>query len=375
MGPRDATPGCRPVGRCIGLTSSRRRLVRPALMAATLTVAAVFLAPKASEAIGALRQLGGIRPSWIILALLGELVSLACFSGVTYLLIEPSKRPVLRRVIRVDAVSVALSHAVPVGSAAGTALGSELLADEGSGLPQAGFAKISQSFLSGLLLQLMLWGALALELIVASPSSTYVGLACLSALPAVGVVIFGWLLIRRPDVVGRMATALLGRLPHVKEATVARIVQGASDRARRLVLRPATLGWVILLSLGNWAFDEFSMWASLRAFGHTCGIVELTLAFSVAQVAASLPISPGGLGVVEGSLVPLLVGFGTAPSVAVLGVLLWRLFNYWMPLPVGGAAYLLILNERHHNGGAVRPVMVEKERGLGGAGIGRRTAA
>jgi hypothetical protein len=344
-------------------------------MAATLTVAAVFLAPKASEAIGALRQLGGIRPSWIILALLGELVSLACFSGVTYLLIEPSKRPVLRRVIRVDAVSVALSHAVPVGSAAGTALGSELLADEGSGLPQAGFAKISQSFLSGLLLQLMLWGALALELIVASPSSTYVGLACLSALPAVGVVIFGWLLIRRPDVVGRMATALLGRLPHVKEATVARIVQGASDRARRLVLRPATLGWVILLSLGNWAFDEFSMWASLRAFGHTCGIVELTLAFSVAQVAASLPISPGGLGVVEGSLVPLLVGFGTAPSVAVLGVLLWRLFNYWMPLPVGGAAYLLILNERHHNGGAVRPVMVEKERGLGGAGIGRRTAA
>jgi uncharacterized membrane protein YbhN (UPF0104 family) len=53
-----------------------------------------------------------------------------------------------------------------------------------------------------------------------------------------------------------------------------------------------------LWSVLNWAFDLLALWAALRAFGHPPDLVLLAIGFCVAQVAASIPISPGGLGVV-----------------------------------------------------------------------------
>jgi hypothetical protein len=58
--------------------------------------------------------------------------------------------------------------------------------------------------------------------------------------------------------------------------------------------------------------------------------------------------------------VPLLIGFGTSFTVAVLGVLCWRLVNYWLPMPIGGVAYLGILagrrRERRRDGDPPAPV-------------------
>jgi uncharacterized membrane protein YbhN (UPF0104 family) len=51
-------------------------------------------------------------------------------------------------------------------------------------------------------------------------------------------------------------------------------------------------------------------------------------------------VTPGGLGVVD-SLAPLLlVSFGVTRSVATLGVLAWRLVNFWLPIPAGAIAYV-----------------------------------
>jgi hypothetical protein len=36
----------------------------------------------------------------------------------------------------------------------------------------------------------------------------------------------------------------------------------------------------------------------------------------------------------------LLVSFGLTRSVATLGVLAWRLVNFWLPIPTGAAAYI-----------------------------------
>ncbi|MDQ6797492.1 MAG: hypothetical protein M3011_05615, partial [Actinomycetota bacterium] len=37
---------------------------------------------------------------------------------------------------------------------------------------------------------------------------------------------------------------------------------------------------------------------------------------------------------------PSLVGFGTPRGVALLGVAAWRLFNFWLPIPIGAGTYL-----------------------------------
>jgi uncharacterized protein (TIRG00374 family) len=77
----------------------------------------------------------------------------------------------------------------------------------------------------------------------------------------------------------------------------------------------------------------------LAAYGHRVNPLGLFVAYGLANLLATLPISPGGLGIIEGVLIPSLVGFGTPQAVAVLGVVSWRLFEFWAPIPVAGVAY------------------------------------
>ena len=51
-------------------------------------------------------------------------------------------------------------------------------------------------------------------------------------------------------------------------------------------------------------------------------------------------MTPAGLGVVDSVTPLLLVSFGITRSVATLGVLAWRLVNFWLPIPAGAIAYV-----------------------------------
>jgi hypothetical protein len=78
----------------------------------------------------------------------------------------------------------------------------------------------------------------------------------------------------------------------------------------------------------------------VAAFGRFVNPVELFAAYGIANVAGALPVTPGGLGVVDSIAPLLLVSFGVTRSVATLGVLGWRLVNFWLPIPVGAIAYV-----------------------------------
>ena len=80
--------------------------------------------------------------------------------------------------------------------------------------------------------------------------------------------------------------------------------------------------------------------AFIAAFGSTVNPIELFAAYGIANVAGALPLTPGGLGVVDSAAPLLLVGFGVTRSVATLGVLAWRLVNFWLPIPVGALSYV-----------------------------------
>jgi uncharacterized protein (TIRG00374 family) len=251
------------------------------------------------------------------------------------------------RIFRIDMVTIALSHAVPAGSAAGTALGYGLLAEEGVGRLESAFVKVSQSLLSGLLLQLLLGLALALQLAIYGPDPTTIGVAAAGTVLIVLAVGTTWMIACREPAMRKLARGMLRRIRRIRPDGIDRVVSELSARTRSLLTAPGRLLWTCGWSIGNWILDLLCLWASLRAFGSPPDIVLLTAAFCVVQVAAAIPISPGGLGVVEGSLIPILIGVGTSSPTAVLGVFVWRLFNYWLALPAGAAAYLAIVVERH----------------------------
>jgi uncharacterized protein (TIRG00374 family) len=316
--------------------------IRWLLLAVVLLVASAVLAPKFQEAARAFHQLHGLRMRWFVVSLLGELASLLAFSVVTWSLLDARGRPPFHRLVLVDVTTVAMSHAVPAGSAAGTALGYELLEAEGVGGVEAGFAKVTQSLISGILLQFLFGIALALQVVTYGPTSSNIGLAAAGAVMVVLVVGFSYLLAFHPHVIRTVAGTLLGWIPKVPMDKVGEAIEELSERMRELMHSPRRMLWISLWSMGNWVFDLLSLWAALKAFGASANLVVLTVAFCVSQVAASIPISPAGLGVVESALVPLLAAFGIATDVAVLGTLLWRLFNYWLPFPLGLAAYVTI---------------------------------
>lgn len=77
----------------------------------------------------------------------------------------------------------------------------------------------------------------------------------------------------------------------------------------------------------------------IRAFGPTLNPVDVIVAFCLANILAVIPITPGGLGFVEATLIATLVGFSLDSSTAAIAVVTYRLAQFWMPIPLGAISY------------------------------------
>jgi hypothetical protein len=102
------------------------------------------------------------------------------------------------------------------------------------------------------------------------------------------------------------------------------------------------LGWLEAfgLALANWVYDAATLVVCLFALGTGVPWRGILVAYSLTQIAASIPITPGGLGVVEGSLAALLVAYGLPPGEALTATFLYRLVSFWGLVPIGWATWV-----------------------------------
>ena len=96
----------------------------------------------------------------------------------------------------------------------------------------------------------------------------------------------------------------------------------------------------LLLSTGRLAFDFGTLLACVRATGVKPNPSLILLAYAVAGLLALIPITPGGLGIVEAGLSALLILAGVPGVDAVVATLAYRIISYWLPILVGPFAYL-----------------------------------
>jgi uncharacterized protein (TIRG00374 family) len=87
-----------------------------------------------------------------------------------------------------------------------------------------------------------------------------------------------------------------------------------------------------------WAFQVAVLWAAFRAFGEAPPLAVITQAFFVGMFGNLLPM-PGGVGGVEGGMIAAFVAFGVDGGLAVVAVLVYRAFTFWLPLIPGVIAY------------------------------------
>jgi uncharacterized protein (TIRG00374 family) len=96
---------------------------------------------------------------------------------------------------------------------------------------------------------------------------------------------------------------------------------------------PAILG-----SLAYWGFNIAVLWASFRAFGESPPWAVVVMGYTVGMLGNLLPL-PGGVGGVDGGMIGAFIAFGVDDGLAVVAVLTYRAFAFWLPTIPGAIAF------------------------------------
>lgn len=137
----------------------------------------------------------------------------------------------------------------------------------------------------------------------------------------------------------RAALRASARVVRWPRGDVAASIDGVINRLTAVRLDGRAVGAVGGWAMANWVLDCACLVLAFLAVHSAVPWRGLLLAYGAGQLAANLPITPGGLGVVEGSLTIALVAFGGAETSTVAAVLLYRIMSFWSELPVGWAVW------------------------------------
>lgn len=313
--------------------------VRRSLVLVALALLVEYLV--VPELIGASRDLyllGRIRVGWAVASLGLEALSLLCYGLLTRAVLTRKRHPGLWTLLRIDLAAAAVAHVVPAGTLGSAGIGYRLFTAEGISPVDTGVMMATKGIGSTLVLNVLLWVSLVVSVPLAGFRPIYLSVAILGAVLLLAVTVLALGVTRGTERVSRLLGTVGRRIPKVEDR-LERAVVHASGALRATAADRRVIYESLLWASLNWLLDAASLWCFVAAFGRAVDPVELFAAYGIANVAGALPITPAGLGVVDSVAPLLLVSFGVTRNVATLGVLGWRLVNFWMPIPAGAAAY------------------------------------
>lgn len=287
----------------------------------------------------ALEELSSVSPLLLAIGLLLQVMALLCYSLLTKAALgEAGHQISRRRLFRIQMSTKALANIVPGGSAAGPALGYRLMTLSGVDGPSAGFALATSGLVSAVVLNLLLWFGLIVSIPIRGVNKGW-GVAALAGI--IVMLIAALLVLGLMDGQGRAEKVLrwIARKVNLNEDRAGAAVRQVALRLDDLATDRQLLARVAAWALANWLFDAASLWVFLRAFGVSLDPDALIIVFGVVNVLQVIPITPGGLGIVEGAYALQLAAFGVPKTVATLGVASYRIGQYWLPTLLGGLLY------------------------------------
>ena len=301
----------------------------------------VLLFLRRGDLASALDQLRGANRTWLAASVLVEFSSFLLFSELQHHVLRLAGTPIRRRsLLAVTFANNAISNTVPGEPAVSSAYRYRFYRHRGASSATAGWAIFTALIsLSIGMAVLVLFGVLVA--LLASSSDAAAGAAMLAIFIVIGSL---FLLVRR-DLLLRGGHRLVGflstHLGHPRPE-LARRIEGALARMADIPLSAGGLLSAAILGLAVWGASFGCLLCSFKAVGATIPWSGVLLAFGVAQVIGSIPIVPGGIGIVEGSLSVVLVAYGTSRSSALAVALTYRLVNFWLFVLVGWVAVALL---------------------------------
>ena len=329
------------------------RIAAASVALASVTALAVAGVAERASVADSFTVLGHLHWLWIPAALLLEFASMAAFAIMLRRLLAAGGasvgiRPMLATAYAANAVSVSVPLA---GPALATAFTFRRFTRQGADAPLVGWSLLAGGVISSAAAVLIVvGGGLAAGNILVTAVTVPGGVL------AVAVLVAAVVAMRRPrlrDALERLAGWMLrqgSRMLRRPAADPGRTIRAWAQRLGSLQLPPS--GWITAtgLALANWLADAAVLAVSIRATGATVPWHDLLLVYSSGIAAQSLNITPGGLGVTEGSLSLALVATGLGTGQALAAALLYRFASFWLVALAGWLIVFWLRHPRAHRG-------------------------
>ena len=323
-----------------------KRVARPLVSVAVIVVVFVGVLPQVADFGDVWRQVRAMTPL--------EVAGLGLAAGwnlLTYLFVIVPASPGLTypQAFVMTQSTTAVSNSVPGGAAVGIGLTYAMYSSWGFSKADSALAILVSGVWNNfakLGMPLLALALLALQGDASAPRVT-AGVAGIGML-AGGIGVFA-LMLRSDDAARRVGT----------------VAERVASRLRRLARRPPLEGWGeaaagfrgqtvrllrqawLRLTLGT-VVSHLSLYLvlllALRNVGvseRSVGWVEVLAVFAFIRLLSALPVTPGGLGVVELGLTAGLVAAGGDEAKVVAAVLVYRALTYLLPIPLGMATYVV----------------------------------
>ncbi len=295
--------------------------------------------PKPAEVWGALLTADWM---WVLIAAVAMATSIFAFAEQQRQLLAAFDTRISRRRITVITLGgTALTNSLPAGAAVSAGYSFAQYRASGANRSTAATVMVLSGLLSIGSLAVMYFmvigaatGTAFITLLKGNP--VVFGLIGAATLGLVALYVKRWIR-GRPEHIADRDTPRLDRFERrsPKLGALARDGLETVRQARLVRLRYLTLaiGWSLL----KWATEAVCLLASCWAFDIQTDLVKLSVVYLSVQLVRQVPLTPGGIGLVEAALLAGLVSSGASHGPAAAAVLIYRLLSAWVIIPIGFA--------------------------------------
>jgi putative heme transporter len=241
---------------------------------------------------------------------------------------------------RATVVGASLGKTMPGGSATAMAMMVATLRPHGLSGARITAGLATAGAVSWATLALLLPVGAALALIGGQTGPIALGAVILAA-GAVVAAAFVPVALRRPERAGALVERVIASIARgrvrrsVDPAKLGSLVSTGIASAAQLVRNRRALAAAGVWALANWLLDFMVLFTLTASIGGETALLALLLVYVVGQLLAAVPITPGGVGVVEATMTGMLVASGAPAGEAIAAVLGYRLVSHWLPIVVG----------------------------------------
>lgn len=317
------------------------RVVRFVGTIGTLALAARLVVPHVPEMRASASLL--VNSAWLALAgMFGcQLISNLAYGELVHTVLRSAEQTAPRHLVqRAMVAGTCVQRTVPWGSGVSLAVIVGALRRGGLDAPRATASVIASGMLSSFVLALFLPVTAIVAVLLGAGGGMVAGVIAVAAV-VIATALVARLASKHPVVLGKFiekifSPASRGPLKKVikPQAFAAAVVKAVSG-VDQLVSDRRALGKAFFWALLNWAADLGVLIAVSVALAPGISLPGLALAFVIGQLVAAVPITPGGVGIVEATVTAALIAQGAPPAAATVTVLGWRLISHWLPIMVG----------------------------------------